>query len=361
MAQALRYSQDISAIADQKRGHCVPELVRMYRREVVPLGKAAQPLRYVVGVHGPAVVSREHIPALDPAVAILETKTVIVCPVQTEELHGFLRDLDEAGFAGLGTALIDPTCRGIQECPVDAELLSFPVDGVPVEAHDFPSSAAGDNQKVSDRLPFDGLLFQTVHYPGQFVRLEAVDFGALNLWGRRTVRGIVLYEHFFFGLSHDCGDQPVIFQDRFGRKGTAILLGIDQMTEMIFEMLAPRIDRDSERYEETKEQRRFAVYCREEKRKGNEPLTFEEWRIRTPSAIERYPTPISALSPSPASKATTTLSTAKNAPGEGWRGEEKNNSEALSFPLVYQKQSESDFVKLRDSKIESVKQYGKMN
>lgn len=42
--------------------------------------------------------------------------------------------------------------------------------------------------------------------------------------------------------------------------------------------VGPRIDRDGEIYGEKKEQRKFASYCREAKKNGAVPLTFDEWK-----------------------------------------------------------------------------------
>jgi len=45
---------------------------------------------------------------------------------------------------------------------------------------------------------------------------------------------------------------------------------LDPMTGLAFDMLVPKIDRDAERYEETREQRQYAVYAREKKKKRGE-------------------------------------------------------------------------------------------
>ncbi len=53
---------------------------------------------------------------------------------------------------------------------------------------------------------------------------------------------------------------------------------LEAMEGMAFDMLRPGIDRDAERYEETREQRRYAAYSRETKRRGEEPMDLAEWR-----------------------------------------------------------------------------------
>lgn len=53
---------------------------------------------------------------------------------------------------------------------------------------------------------------------------------------------------------------------------------LDAVTGIVFEMLRPHLDRDAERYEEAREQRRYAVYCREQQRAGLSPVDISEWR-----------------------------------------------------------------------------------
>ena len=51
---------------------------------------------------------------------------------------------------------------------------------------------------------------------------------------------------------------------------------LEPMTGMVFDLLRPKIDRDAEKYEESREQRQHAVYAREAKRRGEQPLSFPE-------------------------------------------------------------------------------------
>ena len=53
---------------------------------------------------------------------------------------------------------------------------------------------------------------------------------------------------------------------------------LDAMEGMAFDMLRPVLDRDAERYEETREQRQYAAYSRELKRRDEQPLPIAEWR-----------------------------------------------------------------------------------
>lgn len=53
-------------------------------------------------------------------------------------------------------------------------------------------------------------------------------------------------------------------------------------TSAIFwRLIAPKIDRDGERYRSTCESAKYSVYCREEKKAGRTPLTREEWEHRS--------------------------------------------------------------------------------
>ena len=54
---------------------------------------------------------------------------------------------------------------------------------------------------------------------------------------------------------------------------------LDSMTGLAFDMLVPKIDRDAERYEESREQRQYAVYTREKKRSGEPVMSIGEWRL----------------------------------------------------------------------------------
>ena len=53
---------------------------------------------------------------------------------------------------------------------------------------------------------------------------------------------------------------------------------LEPMTGMVFDLLRPKLDRDAERYEEGREQRQYATYCREAKKKGEQPHSFDRWK-----------------------------------------------------------------------------------
>ena len=115
-----------------------------------------------------------------------------------------------------------------------------------------------------------------------------------------------------------------------------VLPELDPMTGLAFDMLVPKIDRDAERYEESREQRQYAAYTREKKRSGEQPLSIAEWRLARLRANERdngplrpdngplpsASTPSPAPTPAPASASITTASSSSAAAaGEGYKGE----------------------------------------
>ena len=118
---------------------------------------------------------------------------------------------------------------------------------------------------------------------------------------------------------------------------------LDPMTSLVFEMLMPKLDRDAERYEESREQRQYAVYAREKKKMGESCLSFAEWRLMRarssahenngpispdPKNIDPYPSASTSTSATAAATTTTTASPSKitsspaSAAGEGCKGEE---------------------------------------
>ena len=119
-----------------------------------------------------------------------------------------------------------------------------------------------------------------------------------------------------------------------------VLPELDPMTGLAFDMLVPKIDRDAERYEESREQRQYAAYTREKKRSGEQALSIAEWRLARLRADERDNGPLRpdngplpSASTSPSTSATTSpsastsaspstsLSASPAAAGEGCKGE----------------------------------------
>ena len=87
---------------------------------------------------------------------------------------------------------------------------------------------------------------------------------------------------------------------------------LDPMTGLAFDMLVPKIDRDAERYEESREQRLYAVYVREMKKNGEQALSIEDWRLsREASAVNENigPYPSTSASPTATTPPAATVST----------------------------------------------------
>ncbi len=106
---------------------------------------------------------------------------------------------------------------------------------------------------------------------------------------------------------------------------------LDALAGMAFDMLRPRIDRDAERYEETREQRQYATYCREAKKRAEQPMTLGEWRLKqlasTSNATGDHETArvISGdHQPSPTATASTTSTPAATSSGSPTASSPKN-------------------------------------
>ncbi len=109
----------------------------------------------------------------------------------------------------------------------------------------------------------------------------------------------------------------------------------DAIVQMVFEMLRPKIDRDNERYGETVTQKQYAVYCREARRNGHEPLSFDEWKHHPISPDNRhnhpYPTATPTAKAAAAGTPTATLLGTGTGAGESGRGRERENNGPPAF------------------------------
>lgn len=85
---------------------------------------------------------------------------------------------------------------------------------------------------------------------------------------------------------------------------------LDPMTGMVFDLLVPKIDRDGVKYEESREQRKYAVYTREAKRRGETPVTIAEWRMHQQMLADIGPMHTDNGSYPSASASVSTLATA---------------------------------------------------
>ena len=52
---------------------------------------------------------------------------------------------------------------------------------------------------------------------------------------------------------------------------------LDGYGKIAFNLMCPIIERDNDRYYETIDKRRYAVYCREAEKRGEKVKTFDEW------------------------------------------------------------------------------------
>lgn len=126
-----------------------------------------------------------------------------------------------------------------------------------------------------------------------------------------------------------------------------LLTELDAMTGMAFEMQIPKIDRDGERYEACCEQRQFAAYSREVKRRGEQPISFEEWRRKESTTLNEPWRPVTdevqslpSISTSSSSAPSLSQTTTASAPGAGVvEGEEAGcKGEGEGDPhILYQK------------------------
>ena len=64
---------------------------------------------------------------------------------------------------------------------------------------------------------------------------------------------------------------------RYGQSGA--IPEFDGVEAILWGMILPKIDRDGKSYRARKESGRYAVYCRETKRTGAEPVSRDRWKI----------------------------------------------------------------------------------
>ena len=111
---------------------------------------------------------------------------------------------------------------------------------------------------------------------------------------------------------------------------------LEPMTGMVFDLLRPKIDRDAEKYEESREQRQHAVYVREAKRRGEQPLTLPEWRLYRETSSDNGPISPDIENIGPYPSTTTALSTSSSVSsstaGEGAETEEGCKGEGEGEP-----------------------------
>ncbi len=113
------------------------------------------------------------------------------------------------------------------------------------------------------------------------------------------------------------------------------------MTGMAFDMLIPKLDRDAEKYEESREQRQYAVYVREKQKAGEPYMKIAEWRLskyKPPDigpispdngSVGPYPFTSPSVSPSISVTPSPSAFTAGEVTGEGYKGEGEGEHQRL--------------------------------
>lgn len=71
----------------------------------------------------------------------------------------------------------------------------------------------------------------------------------------------------------------------YGQSG--IVPEFDGMLALAWGFVRPSIDRDSETYNRTVLKRQYASFCRDQKRRGEPEITFEEWLIASDNGIHQ--------------------------------------------------------------------------
>lgn len=92
--------------------------------------------------------------------------------------------------------------------------------------------------------------------------------------------GIVLYfemRKVLKRLNHDDGIQLILAMLDYGETGKQPDFNGNTTLEVVWDLIEGKLDRDKEKYEETLPKRRYAAYCREQKKIDAEPMSFDDW------------------------------------------------------------------------------------
>lgn len=93
--------------------------------------------------------------------------------------------------------------------------------------------------------------------------------------------GVVLYFDVLPALKYlEINQMGRLFQAilEYGENGKIPDFSDDPILGLAWCFIGPRIDRDGESYGEKQDQRKYAVYCREAKKNGVAPLSFDNWK-----------------------------------------------------------------------------------
>ena len=138
---------------------------------------------------------------------------------------------------------------------------------------------------------------------------------------------------------------------RYGMTGEAA--DFEGTNAILWEMLVPKIDRDGDRYEARKVSGGYAVYCRETKRRGEEPLPFEVWNEHRSISID-----IDSIQLQQHPQQQNHLHQHPQQQGQRERqGDSKGAERGSDFPAPYKPFDESTFIQQRDSKIAMLEGY----
>lgn len=81
----------------------------------------------------------------------------------------------------------------------------------------------------------------------------------------------------------------------YGRDG--IVPEFDGMLGIVWSFIQPRVDKDSERYDETKLQREYAAFCKKRKRIFMPKILFEDWIVMSDNERQRAVDPVLSRNP----------------------------------------------------------------
>lgn len=102
-------------------------------------------------------------------------------------------------------------------------------------------------------------------------------------------------------------DKGMLFEAILDYAEHGIEPDFDGVVGVAWDFIKPGIDRDSDRYGNQVLQKQYAAYVREAKKKGQTPLSFDDWKSIPDS--ERYPTTATTPTPTPTPTPTTTTAT----------------------------------------------------
>jgi len=145
---------------------------------------------------------------------------------------------------------------------------------------------------------------------------------------------------------------------RYGKRGEEPELS--DMAAILWGLLSPKIDRDGDRYENACLSAKYAVFCREQKKIGEIPLSFEEWKteryraIPSDSATHRPISDDIQLQQQYHFQPHSQRQTQEEKQGNQ-RGKERGENAAFSFPQadksITQREEEASFEKKREDAI----------